>query len=189
MMSFLKNIDVQLFFWINHHHALWLDEFFWYVSNKYVWIPFYLWIFCFFIKVYKKSAWIYILTAVLLIIFTDQLSVHLFKNVFQRLRPCHDETIRTFVHLYKGKCGGMYGFISSHATNASALAMFVWLLLRNKFSYKRWLGIFFLSYVFLIGYSRIYLGQHYPSDVVVGILVGIFSAWFFYRILIAFQKS
>jgi len=108
------------------------------------------------------------LGAVLVIVLADQISVHAFKNVFLRYRPCHNLALQAQVHL-NGGCGGTYGFISSHSANTFALAMFLTLLFKNKIKYFG-LAIFF--WAAFVSYSRIYNGVHYPADIAVGAIVG-----------------
>jgi len=177
MISFFEQIDQKLFFWINQHNSPFFDAFFFLVSDKYFWIPFYVFLLWLVIKKYKAKSWIYLLGLLVLITATDQMSVHLFKDVFQRYRPCHNLDIKNYVHLYKGKCGGLYGFISSHAANASALALYFWLTLSPTLLRKQWIAFSLILYVLLIMYSRVYLGQHYPFDVVMGSVFGLLCAW------------
>jgi undecaprenyl-diphosphatase len=113
-----------------------------------------------------------------LILLADQTSVHLFKNMFERLRPCHNPMITDFVHTVHGKCGGQFGFVSSHAANSFALAVFSGLLLKSKYRYFLPLMVFWAA---VVSYSRIYLGVHYPADVlggaILGSILGIFVFW------------
>lgn len=112
---------------------------------------------------------IYVLLGVVLLIFlSDQTSVKLFKEVFQRLRPCHNPEIVDLVHLVT-RCGGQYGFVSSHAANTFALAMFMGLILKKHIPYFL-LGL--LCWATIVSYSRVYVGVHYVSDIFVGALLG-----------------
>ncbi|HPS84407.1 MAG TPA: phosphatase PAP2 family protein [Bacteroidales bacterium] len=178
MIEFFENIDRKLFLLINGCHSDFADFFFFWVSNKYTWIPFYILLLFLCFRVLKNKWWLLLIFIPLLITATDQISVHLFKNVFLRYRPCQNLELKDFVHLVNGYCGGKYGFISSHAANSFGLAIFVWLILRRKYRY--WFWILFAGYAGLIGYSRIYLGAHYPADVFVGALVGIAAGTIFY---------
>jgi len=115
-----------------------------------------------------KSIYIFIFIG-LLILISDQTSVKLFKDVFMRYRPCYNLKIMNFVHTVNGHCGGRYGFVSSHATNSFALAVFVGLLLKTH--YKNIFTILLL-WASIIAYSRMYLGVHYPADVLGGAILG-----------------
>jgi undecaprenyl-diphosphatase len=136
----------------------------------------------FIIKDYGKKTWLVLIIVALTILLADQISVQLFKNVFQRLRPCHEENLAGLLHLAKS-CGGKYGFISSHATNSFSVATLVILLLRKK---HNWIWAVMLLYGFLIIYSRVYLGVHYPTDVAAGAIVGStigLSTYFLFKII------
>lgn len=105
----------------------------------------------------------------LLLLVSDQTSVKLFKDVFERLRPCHNPQITDLVHTLHGKCGGQFGFVSSHATNSFALAIFYGFLLKSKYKYIMLLMLLWAS---LVSYSRIYVGVHYPGDILGGAILG-----------------
>ena len=99
----------------------------------------------------------------------DQISVKLFKDVFERLRPCHNPMITDMVHTLHGKCGGQFGFVSSHATNSFALAIFSGLLLRSRYKYILLIMLFWAA---CVSYSRVYVGVHYPGDILGGAILG-----------------
>jgi undecaprenyl-diphosphatase len=118
-----------------------------------------------------------IIATVLAIAMADQIASSVFKPYFLRNRPCYEESISQVVHVVRG-CGGRYGFVSSHASTTFAFATLLWLLLRNALR-----NISYLFYwAFLVSYSRIYVGVHYPLDLFFGALVGIVSGLLFYSL-------
>lgn len=172
MIEFLKNIDTDLFLFLNGIHSDFFDSLMWWISNKYIWIPLYAILLYLLIKKYGKKSVLPVVTIILLIIITDQLSVSLFKNMFQRFRPTHNLDISGLVHTVNNYKGGLFGFISSHAANSYGIAVLLSLFLKNK-SFT----IVLLSWATVVSYSRIYLGVHYPSDIVCGGLFGIIIAF------------
>jgi len=116
----------------------------------------------------------------LMITITDQ-GANYFKDSFQRLRPCYNESLMDSLRLVKENCGGKYGFFSAHASNSFSLAIFFGLLFKNKI---RYMFIITMAYASLISYSRIYLGVHFPIDIIVGgsfgITVGLITYSFLY---------
>ncbi|WP_369048498.1 phosphatase PAP2 family protein [Tenacibaculum sp. UWU-22] len=124
-----------------------------------------------------------------LIAASDQLS-QLFKFSFKRLRPCYNEDISGVVRLVKTSCGGKYSYFSAHASTSAALAVYIGLIFKS--TYKQLLYIL-LFFTFLVGYSRIYIGVHYPLDVITGFCLGGFLGYLFYqlfkKVLTAFYPS
>jgi undecaprenyl-diphosphatase len=117
-----------------------------------------------------KFRWKAIITLIfiaLVVTLADQISVKAFKEVFERLRPCHTPELQDIVHLVKNKCGGKYGFVSSHAANTFGVAFFLSLFFKN-----RNFSIFIFIWASVVSYSRIYLGVHYPFDVLGGAALG-----------------
>ncbi len=185
MIDTIINIDKELFLWFNSLHNSFLDTLMWWGSGKLTWIPLYAFFLYLVWKKFKTKSWLPVLGVVILIVLTDQLSVHLFKNVFERLRPCHDPSISEFVHLVNNYCGGKFGFVSSHAANTFGLAMFLWLCLRKAYP------IFWIIFIWavFVSYSRIYLGAHFPLDIFCGGLLGFLLATFIYKLLKKANKN
>jgi undecaprenyl-diphosphatase len=167
-ISSIKEIDTQLFLYLNSRHNDFFDVIMFWFSHKYFWIPLYAFFLYLSYKYFGKKFWLVALGAVMVIVLADQISVHAFKNVFLRYRPCNNLLICELVHVNGGK-GGMYGFISSHAANTFALAMFLTLLFKDKIKY---FGTAIFIWAILVSYSRIYNGVHYPSDILAGAIVG-----------------
>lgn len=167
MLDFFQSIDEYLFLVINGFNSEFFDAIMYWISGKYSWLPFYLLIIGMLIFKFRLKTFIILLVIALLITASDQASVHLFKNVFERLRPCHNPELKEFVHLVRNHCGGKYGFISSHAANSFALMAFLIPLFN-----RRWFTIIIISWAIIVGYSRIYLGVHYPFDILVGAAFG-----------------
>ncbi len=171
MLKTLEEWDKQLFLAINGEHNGLFDFLMPWISNKYIWIPIYALLLYYLIKNYRNKE-IYVLLAIGLLIFiSDQTASGFLKPTVERLRPCYDPAIKDQVHLLKG-CGGQFGFASSHASNSFAIAFFCFILLRDHLKYA-WLLI---PWAVIIAYSRIYLGVHFPGDVIVGGIIGYVAA-------------
>ncbi|MGD9992891.1 MAG: phosphatase PAP2 family protein [Salinivirgaceae bacterium] len=171
MIEGLEQFDQQLFLFLNAIHSPFWDKVMVFLSGKWEWAPLYAVLLFFVIKRDLKFSWLSLLSIVLLILVADQTSVKLFKEVFQRYRPCHNLELQAFIHLVENHCGGKYGFVSSHAANSFALAGFISLFFNNKH-----LSVGIILWAALVSYSRIYLGVHYPADVFAGGLLGLFLA-------------
>ena len=178
-MEKLESIDRWIVSAINGWNTPFLDEVMWMISAKLIWIPLYIFLIFLFANVNNiKKTVFFVLAAILVVAITDQVSVHLFKNMFMRYRPSHHAMLTDNLHFYQfdnGEFykGGMYGFVSSHAANFFGVLTFAWLALKDRFA-KIWLLL--LPIALIVSLSRIYLGVHYFSDVFVGALLGIFVA-------------
>jgi undecaprenyl-diphosphatase len=161
--------DHQLFFYLNGMHQPWMDGLMFLLSDRYFWIPLYAWILYLMFKKYGSSTWLILLCAVGLILFSDQ-TTNVFKAMVQRYRPTHNPSFGALVHTVNNYKGGTYGFFSGHAANAFALTMFSLSLLKPTTKY---LYFILITYACLTSYSRIYLGVHYPLDIIVGALSGL----------------
>lgn len=184
-MQWIEQIDRDLFLWLNGMNTPFMDPIMWYISQAWSWTPLFLFIAYY---AFKKGGFKLLLLVVagagISVAITDPVSVHLFKNVFQRYRPSHNLEIKDLVHAVKRPGGdfyhgGKYGFISSHAANFMGIGIYLILILR-RFSRFWWL---LLGWVALIGYSRIYLGVHYPLDIAVGFIVGALAGILVYQIV------
>lgn len=173
----LEHLDQQLFLFLNSINNPFWDQVMHAISGKLIWAPLYLAILIYLGFRYKRKFLIIILFIILAVTLADQVSVQVFKNTVQRLRPCHEPALQGMIHLFKGECGGKYGFVSSHASNSFNIALLTLLLIK-----KRWYTISIILWASIIGYSRIYLGVHYPGDVICGSLVGAFIGWGVYKL-------
>jgi undecaprenyl-diphosphatase len=171
-METLLELDKNLFLELNSYHAPWLDSVMMYVTETLVWVPLYLIILYFIFKVYGKKGFIILGCIALTILLADQITSSIMKPFFARLRPTHDPDLEGLVHFVNGYRGGKFGFASSHAANTFGLALFVFLLFKHLSQHAAWIFLWAL----IVGYSRIYLGVHYPGDIIVGSLVGMACA-------------
>ena len=184
MIEAIKNWDEAAFLWLNSFHSSALDPIVLQLTQTISWIPLYVLLLY---QIYridpKNTAWI--LGGVMLtILLSDQVTSGLMKPYFERLRPCHDPRWEGMLHLY-GRCGGLYGFVSSHAANTFGLATFLTLKLGKKQKAIAWLFL----YALLVSYTRIYLGVHYPLDVFFGAVVGVLAAVFSWLCVVVLKRK
>lgn len=173
------NLDADILLWINGHYAEWLDATMWVVSSAKTWIWLHLLLAV--LILWRFRSW----KAVLLIFAGFAIAVGLsdftcsgiIKPLVCRLRPTHEPALDP-LHLVLGYTGGRYGFCSSHAANTMAVGLLFSLLYRNKIA-----TVGLMAWVALNCYSRMYLGVHYPSDIMVGLLVGCLWAVLVWRAL------
>tara|TARA_B100000482_G_scaffold54462_1_gene36934 strand:- start:59 stop:604 length:546 start_codon:yes stop_codon:yes gene_type:complete len=170
----LIDFDIFLFSLINSSGDISFDSFMIFMSNKFVFIPLYVYILFVLYKSFTKDfVWI-LLSISFLIFLADFGSVKFFKEVFERLRPCYQlENVRIVLD-----CGGKYGFISSHSANMFSIAFFIGLLTK-----RIKLFIFLFSLATIIGYSRVYLGVHFPFDILGGMIWAIIVSFISFTLL------
>lgn len=168
--EWLRYADTQLLLKINTEwtNPL-LDSIYPWYREANAWVPLYLFLIVFAIMNFKEKALPWILFAVLTATLTDQLSSSLIKNLVERPRPCRDELLMGQVRLILNNCSGGYSFPSSHATNHFGFAMFLFLTLRPIM--KKW-GYVFFFWAATIAYGQVYVGVHYPLDILGGTLLG-----------------
>ena len=175
-------IDQQLFLFLNSANSPFWDNVMHFMSMTTVWIPLYLLIITYLGITYKRKFIIIIFFIIISVALTDQ-SALLIKNGVERLRPCHEPALQGLVHTVNGECGGRFGFVSSHAANSFNIALISLLLVR-----KRWYSVTILIWAATIAYSRIYLGVHYPGDVVCGSILGACIGTCIYRIYVVTDR-
>ena len=178
-MDQIQKIDEYLFKIINSVGSEQMDKIMILISSKWFWIPLYIYILYLIYKQFSNQFFKILIVLGLLLFLADFGSVHLFKEVFQRSRPCH---LLEGIRIVDG-CGGPFGFISSHASNCFSLAFFVSLLFKSK-KVLFWM----FNWAALIGFSRIYLGVHFPFDIVGGMFWGLFVSLLIYKIYTHFTK-
>lgn len=169
MIDFLINIDTDIFLFLNGRHTPWLDNFMMAFTGRFLWTPLYLAMAILILKTFgHKLGWMYILALVCAIALTDQTCATFIRPAVERMRPSNpDNPLSAVVSVVDGYRGGAYGFPSCHAANSFALVTFIGLLLR-----RRRLSYFLIGWAVVNSYSRIYLGVHYPGDLLVGAAIG-----------------
>ncbi|TDQ29260.1 phosphatase PAP2 family protein [Zeaxanthinibacter enoshimensis] len=176
MKDTLIQYDKDLFLFLNGLGTPAWDGFWMFMTDKWSAIPLYVILLVLVYRKYQVKGTLILLVAVaLLITCTDQLS-NFFKYGFARPRPCYDLDLSLVLRQVKGYCGGQYGFFSAHAANAMGVGIFFFQLFRDNRRYFAW---FLLLWAVMVGYSRIYIGVHYPLDVLAGMAVGTTFGWIF----------
>lgn len=174
MLEAIRQLDRLLLLAINRAHTPVLDSVMVFASNRLVWFPVYAVLIGWLIYHFRQRALLLLPLVVAAVGLADSITSRLFKPYFGRPRPCHDGRLVGLLNLPDG-CGGMFGFLSSHAANSMALAIFLAIVLpAGRF---HGLKIAAFAWCFLLSYSRMYLGAHYPTDVLGGAAVGALMGW------------
>ena len=174
MLEHIENIDREITIIINNLSHDYLNYIMIFLSNKYVWIPLYIYLIFLLWKYDKKNFTINIVICSGSVIVADFITSSIMKPYFERLRPCQDNSMLDLINIVSG-CGKKFSFASSHASTTFSLATIFFYITRGD------IKLLFL-WSLLIGYSRIYLGVHYFLDVIIGFLVGFLTSMVIYRI-------
>lgn len=179
MLDFLIDLDTQILLFFNGLHSTFFDYFMMAFTGKFIWVPMYATIVYILFRRYSwKVALCYTIAITTAIACADQIGATIIRPAVERLRPTNiNNPINTLIHIVDGYRGGRYGFPSCHAANSFALATFLSLLFA-----KRRFTTFIFTWAILTAYSRLYLGVHYPGDLLVGGVIGVFSGWFMFII-------
>jgi len=186
MLEKIIDKDIELLIYLNNLGSETWDSFWLFMTYTITSIPVYLFIVFLVYKYYgiKKLA-ISLLFIALVITISDQ-TANLFKYGFERLRPCYNEDVMDLIRLVKSSCGGRYSFFSAHASTSMAVAVFFASLLRKQIKF---VPVFLIIWAVLVGYSRIYIGVHFPMDVLFGFLFGATVGWLMYRLMLLFFRK
>jgi undecaprenyl-diphosphatase len=186
MIEFLNSLDTSIFLAINGYHTTFLDNLMMLFSSRFTWLLMYaavIWI-IFKSSPTAKTACLYLGTLILAVLLADQICASLIRPAVERLRPSNpDNIISDLVYIVNGYRGGAYGFPSCHASNSFALAVFVTL-----FAKRYDIGICIMTWALLNSYSRLYLGVHYPGDLLTGAIIGSLLSVICYYAARAFEQ-
>jgi undecaprenyl-diphosphatase len=175
-MESLLKLDSALFLHLNAMHSTWWDTAMLFFTRKESWLPFYLILLILIIRNFRGKSWLMLVFLVIGLVVSDQIC-NILKEIVQRYRPGYDPGIKDLTHIVLRK-GGEYGFPSSHAANTFFTMTFTGYLFRNRISL-----IVLLIWSLLVSYSRIYVGAHFPLDILTGWILGIMTGWLFYRLM------
>lgn len=172
MLDYLNDIDTDALLAVNALHDAFQDALWWLVSAKWASALLVLALVWILLHQNRRHALLVLAMLALAILLADQVSSGLIKHLVERLRPTHDPSLGDAVHIVNGYRGGMYGFVSSHAANSFAVATLLTLVMRHRL-----VACSLFTWALLQCYSRVYLGVHYPGDILGGIVVGLLAGW------------
>ena len=172
MIEYLNDIDTDALLAVNGLHDLFQDAFWWMVTAKWSSLLLVLALLWILLHQNRRHALLVLAMLVLAVLVADQVSSGLIKHLVERLRPTHDPSLESMVHVINGYRGGLYGFVSSHAANFFAVSTLLCFVMRH-----RWVTLSLFTWALLQCYSRMYLGVHYPGDILGGIIVGMLAGW------------
>lgn len=178
MIDYLTSVDASALLAVNGWHDTFQDALWWMVSAKWSSLLILLAFVGCMLRQNRRHALLTLVMLVLAFVLADQISSGLIKHLVERLRPTHDPSLASAIHVINGYRGGMYGFVSSHAANSFAASTLVALVMR-----RRLVAICLFTWALLQCYSRVYLGVHYPGDILGGMVVGVFVGWFIYALM------
>ena len=180
LINYLNSLDHDLMVFLNYDAGSWADRFWFQYSKMGTWFPTALMMLAMLTLRFRHN-WRKLLLCVgmiaLCVLFTDQISSGIIKPWVARFRPSHDPLIQDLLHYVNGYHGGLYGFTSSHASNSWGIVMLFMLMFKGTF-YRTTLAVFALGNC----YSRIYLGVHFPGDIVCGTVIGLLVGWGIWRL-------
>lgn len=177
----IKQWDIDTFLYLNSFHNTFWDYCMSIFTTTQTWVLFYMTVLLFIFKKHHKKSLLIVIGIIILVTLADQ-GAGIFKEAFERLRPSHDPEIAPIAHNFMKK-GGLYSFVSAHASNAFSFAVFSSLLFKNRLY-----SFFVYPWALLIAYTRIYLGLHYPADIICGAMLGGIIGWFVFRILLFSER-
>lgn len=182
MLDKILDLDTQIFIFLNGLGSETYDGLWLFITKQFNWIPFFVvLLYIIYKKVGVKQSLYLLLFIAVLITFTDQIT-NVFKNGFQRLRPCNTPEINGIIRVVKSS--DTFSFFSGHAANSMAVATFLYFVMKRHYKY---FGLLFL-WPLIFAYSRIYLGLHYPLDIICGFLCGLILGFVMYKVYLKVQQ-